>query len=90
VVRGAGDLRREIMETTKTTLIPCGECGMMLQAQREYHSFTVCKLFQYLRDSDTVRGNIKAVIEYGMKAQKAGISSDDAMADFNLVIRSEN
>lgn len=63
----------------------CAGCGMHTETPREYHSWAVCELFKATHNSDSVRGNIKAAIEFGMRAQKAGISVDDAMADFNSV-----
>lgn len=67
----------------------CAECGMWCKHPREYHPFAVCQLFKALRNSESVRGNIKAVIEYGMRAERAGVSVDDAMADFNTVHNAE-
>jgi hypothetical protein len=72
------------METKKAkTETACTACGMYSATPREYHPWAVCELFKATRNSNSVRVNIKAVIEYGMKAQKAGISAEDAMADFN-------
>lgn len=66
----------------------CMGCGMLTASPREYHPWAVCELFKATRNSTSVRGNIRAVIEYGMKAQKAGVSIEDAMRDFNLVFDS--
>jgi len=63
----------------------CAGCGMLIDSVREYHPWVVCELFKAGRNSASVRANIKAVIEYGMKAQEVGVSAEDAMADFNSV-----
>lgn len=65
----------------KTT---CAACGMPGEP-REYHPFAVCELFKSLRHSKTVLVNIRAVVEYGMKAERYGVSLDDAMRDINNV-----
>jgi hypothetical protein len=62
---------------------------MTIETPREYHPFAVCAMFKILLNSNQVRGNIKPVIEYGMKAQRLGVSIDDALADFNTVISVE-
>jgi len=64
----------------------CAGCGMTTETPREYDPFAVCKLFDALHNSETVRGNIRAVIEYGMKAERLGVSIDTAMSDFGFVI----
>lgn len=64
----------------------CGQCGQLIETPREYHPYAACQLFKALRNSMQVRGNLKAVIEYGMKAQAKGVSVEDAMADFNKVL----
>jgi hypothetical protein len=63
----------------------CAGCGMPTSSYREYHPWAVCELFKATRNSTNVRINIRAVIEYGMKAERAGVSVDAAMRDFNLV-----
>lgn len=64
--------------------IMCAECGMAGEP-RAFHPFAVCALFKLWRNSVTVEANIRYVIEYGMKAERAGVSVEDAMRDFNLV-----
>ncbi len=80
------------METKKVQIelgLRCAACGMTTATPREYHPWAVCELFKATRDSKSVLGNIRAVIEYGMKAQKAVVSVEDAMADFNKVLDTE-
>jgi hypothetical protein len=62
----------------------CARCGMNLLSATDYHPFAACVMFQGLKDGDRVEANIKAVIEYGMKAQAAGISAEQAMRDIRL------
>ena len=64
----------------------CAECGMTLQTTREFHPWAACVFFKAGRTAPTVRGNIKAIVEYGMKAQKKGVSLKDAMADVAKVV----
>jgi len=66
----------------------CSACGMTISSPREYHSFVACKLFQQTKNSRIVKMNILAVIEYGMKAQKEGLTTpEQAFNDFNLVLK---
>ena len=65
----------------------CAGCGMLTESPREYHPWAVCELFKATRNSRITFANIAAVVEYGMKAQKAGVSIEDAMRDFNLVLK---
>lgn len=62
----------------------CHGCGMLLTSVREYHPFAVCELYKATRDAKRVRANIRSVIEYGMRAERAGISAEDAMRDLTL------
>lgn len=64
---------------------PCAACGMQTQSPAEYHPFVACELFKHLRDSRKVRANLRAVVEYGMAAQREGVSLDDAMRDLSTV-----
>jgi hypothetical protein len=52
---------------------------MTTETVSEYHSWAVCQLFLHTNNSKQVRDNIRAVIEYGMKAQEKGVSIEDAM-----------
>lgn len=63
---------------------------MTTESTREYHPWAACELFKATRNSRSVIPNIAAVIEYGMKAQKAGVSVEEAMRDFNLVLDSKS
>jgi hypothetical protein len=40
-------------------------------------------MFQAARNGNTVEANLRAVVEYGMKAERAGVSLDRAMADIS-------
>jgi len=64
----------------------CGCCGMLTDTPREYHPWAACELFSSVHSPTQVHANIKSVIEYGMKAQRVGVTADEAMADFNLVL----
>ena len=66
----------------------CAACGMHIGTMREYHPWAICTLFRFTNDSRTVRANIRAVVGYGMKAERAGVSLDDAMADIKAVLDS--
>jgi hypothetical protein len=63
----------------------CCSCGMQMEAVSEYHSWAVCVLFLHTQNSNEVRSGIRAVIEYGMEAQKKGASLDDAMTNVHTV-----
>lgn len=68
----------------------CADCGMRTETLREYHPHVACRAFKVELNSDTVRANLRAVVEYGMMAGRAGVSLDDAMADFNTVLIDSN
>lgn len=63
----------------------CAACGMSLLSARDYHPHAACQLFRLTQSSDKVESNIKSVIEYGMKAQELGLSSEEAMRDLTKV-----
>lgn len=75
------------MANRDATRTICHECGMVGKTVREYHPWAVCQLFKATHDAGAVRANIKSIIQYGMLAQEAGLSVDEAFADFNLVHR---
>lgn len=65
----------------------CKECGMGLGAEREYHPYAACLMFKATQNTTVALANLEAVVEYGMKAQAAGIDLDQAMHDLTLVPR---
>ena len=64
----------------------CHGCGMVTHGPRDYHPFAACELFKTIRNGDTVEANIRAVVEYGMKAQQQGVSLEVAMRDLTKVL----
>lgn len=64
----------------------CASCGMHCHAG-EYHPFLACEHFKRTHDSRSVRANLRAVVEYGMNAQRAGVTLDGAMSSIASVIR---
>jgi len=56
------------MSTTNTTQ-PCGDCGMPC-APGEYHPYAACLMFKACHNSDTVRGNLQAVLDDGGASQR--------------------
>jgi hypothetical protein len=65
-------------------------CGMLIGGPREYHPFAACEMFRAMRNGEAVFQNLAAVVEYGMKAQAAGVDLDQAMHDFALVHKTED
>ena len=57
----------------------CAECGMMTNHPAQFHPFAACMMFAYGHNGKQVQNNLRAVVEYGMKAQRKGVSLDDAM-----------
>ena len=43
----------------------CAQCGMLIEDSKEYHPYAACLMFMQCRDSETVRANLQAVVEYG-------------------------
>jgi hypothetical protein len=74
------------MAKVKVAKIGCYECGMVTKTPCEYHPWIVCDMFKAIKNGDGVRAAIRDVIEYGAKAERYGISVDDALANLNLVI----
>lgn len=63
----------------------CNACGMILSSATEYHPFLACRAFETIRNGNTVQGNLKKVVEYGMKAQKQGLTITEAMNELDKV-----
>ena len=63
----------------------CSYCGMNTKSSREYHPYAACLMFTAYKNSSTVRANLRAVVEYGMRAERSGISLDDAMVNITLI-----
>lgn len=64
----------------------CADCGMPLAHPAEYHPFAMCKMFALTGSSTSAIDNIRAVVEYGMKAESKGVSLDAAMRDIKNVL----
>jgi hypothetical protein len=64
----------------------CGGCGMVVNTPNEYHPWAFCVMFKATHNGDAVRTNLQAVVEYGMKAERFGVSLEDAMSNFNNVL----
>jgi len=68
----------------------CAGCGMVT-SDAEYHPFAACMMMEGDRNRSgslggtTVRANLRAVVEYGMRAQRQGISLNRAMSDLTSV-----
>jgi hypothetical protein len=43
-------------------------------------------MFQQTHSSKATQMNLAAVVDYGMKAQRAGVTLEQALADFNSVL----
>jgi hypothetical protein len=59
----------------------CSACGMLVEQHRNYHPYAACLMFRGCHNGNTVDANLRAVVEYGMKAQAAGVSLEKAMDD---------
>ena len=64
----------------------CFGCDMEV-SEMAYHPYAACLMFRQEMHGPTVEDNLRAVVEYGMEAAKAGVSLDDAM---RTVWRSES
>lgn len=64
----------------------CAACGMAIEAPA-YHPYLACVAFKALQDGNKVQANLRAVVEYGMKAAEAKVSIDKAMQNISRVIR---
>lgn len=67
----------------------CSLCGMHVEENAGYHPYAACLMFQQCRNGNTVDSNLKAVVEYGMKAQEKGLSLDEAMKNISSVISNQ-
>lgn len=63
----------------------CAGCGMTLKEPYEYHPYAACELFKATGSSESARLNIRAMIRYGMDAERQGVSLDDACGDLRRV-----
>lgn len=63
----------------------CGCCGHFGGGPRAYHPYAACLMFKQTRSSEAMQMNLAAVVDYGMKAQKAGVTLEQALSDFNSV-----
>ena len=79
----AAEEQEERMSETKAT--PCAACGM-LTMPREYHPFAACDWYRRASNRAHVIANIRAVVEYGMRAQSSGVTLDQAMSDHTIVL----
>jgi hypothetical protein len=52
---------------------------------RAYHPFAMCLMFKQTHSSTTARENLKSVVEYGMRAQRLGLTIDEVMNDITKV-----
>lgn len=65
----------------------CSQCGMAETTPPAYHPYAACLMMQAARNGRVVDANLRAVVEYGMKAQAAGVSLDTAMRDVRFASR---
>jgi len=71
-------------EPTNSEALPlttCSACGMLVGQHRNYHPHAACLMFRGCYNGNTVDANLRAVVEYGMKAQAAGVPLEKAMDD---------
>ena len=67
----------------------CSQCGMAGVDAPKYHPYAACLMFLGCGNGDYVSHNLRAVVEYGMKAERAGVSIDAAMENIALVREEE-
>lgn len=67
----------------------CAQCGMLTLSAVDYHPYAACVIFARTRQSDKVESNLKAIVEYGMAAERAGVSAEQAMRDIRLVLKQD-
>ena len=65
----------------------CHFCGMADAGAPRYHPYAACLMMMAAKNGNTVEANLRAVVEYGMRAERSGISLDAAMADISLTQR---
>jgi len=66
----------------------CQGCGMPVEHPAEYHPFAACLMFEVCQNSEIVRANLTAVIEYGMLAERNRLSAEQAFRDTRLTRKS--
>lgn len=59
---------------------------MVAGPPRVYHPYAACLMFQQTHSSEAVQANLAAVVAFGMSAQRAGVTLEQALADFNRVL----
>ena len=64
----------------------CSGCGMLVEETPNYHPYAACLMFKACRNGNTVEVNLKAVVEYGMKAQARGVDIGTAMKNIGSVL----
>lgn len=64
----------------------CSACGMSVPKATAFHPFAACLMFKGCHNGNTVDANLRSVVEYGMRAQKAGVPLDEAMRNINAVL----
>lgn len=67
----------------------CSACGMHVGKPAAYHPHIACLAFKAAGNGNTVEANLRAVVQYGMDAQRAGVSLDRAMADISWTRRED-
>lgn len=87
-IAAASESRRPLMikPAALELVTACSCCGMGAGPPRTYHPYAACLMFQQSRSSENVRANLATVVDYGMKAQKAGVTLEQALSDFNSVL----
>lgn len=63
----------------------CKKCGMLLTSKREYHPYVACELYLRTSQAEKVEDWLRGIIQYGMAAEKQGVSLDAAMRDTTKV-----
>jgi len=68
----------------------CSHCGMVTKSMREYHPYAACLMMKASGNGNAVEANLRAVVEYGMNAQKRGLSLDVVMRNIAALRRSND
>lgn len=61
----------------------CQECGMVVGKGPRYHPYLACLMMKIEKSGKSVEENLRAVVKYGMEAQRLGVSLDRAMDDIS-------
>ena len=64
----------------------CAECGMAVSGSAEFHPYLACMAMKHCHDSKSVRANLSWVVQYGMRAERAGVTIEQAMENFGSVM----